>query len=90
MELQEILNGAVGGADGSQPRMAPAASSIDFEAVYFVLDADYNVPMDVKQRIHLPLIRRFEAERIGSGYPTQELCLQRPRADAPHGDVASS
>lgn len=70
--------------------MALAASSIDFEAVYFVLDADYTVHMDVKQRILLAIIRRFEAERIGFAYPTQTLYLQSPRADAPSGDEASS
>lgn len=70
--------------------MATAASSIDFETVTFVLDADYNVHMDVKQRILLTLIRRFEAGRVGFAYPTQTLYLQRPRADAPPGDVASS
>lgn len=69
--------------------MALAASSIDFEAVYFVLDADHTVHMDVKQRILLTLIRRFEAERIGFAYPTQTLYLQSPRADAPSAGGAS-
>lgn len=68
---------------------ALAASSIDFEAVYFVLDADYTVHMDVKQRILLAIIRRFEAERIGFAYPTQTLYLQRPRTGEP-SDVEAS
>lgn len=53
------------------------ASSLDFEVVYFVLSADYNVYMDVQQAINLELMRRFEREGIEFAYPTQTLYLER-------------
>lgn len=55
------------------------ASSLDFEVVYFVLSADYNVFMDVQQRINLRIMERFEAEGIGFAYPTQTLHVVPPR-----------
>ncbi len=53
------------------------ASSLDFEGVYFVLDADYNVHMDIQQQVMLALIRRFEDADVGFAYPTQTLYLRR-------------
>lgn len=57
------------------------ASSLDFETVYFVLDPDYAVHMDVQQSVILALIRRFEAAGIGFAFPTQTLYVQRVRAE---------
>lgn len=56
------------------------ASSLDFETVYFVLDPDYAVHMDVQQAVILALIRRFEAAGIGIAFPTQTLYVQRAPA----------
>ncbi|HEX6334912.1 MAG TPA: hypothetical protein VFZ78_11840, partial [Flavisolibacter sp.] len=47
------------------------ASSLDFEAVYFVLSPEYNTFMDVQQRVNLELFRRFEQSGIQFAYPTQ-------------------
>jgi small-conductance mechanosensitive channel len=71
------------------------ASSLDFEFVYYVLDADYAKHMDVQQRILLAIIRRFEAADIGFAFPTQTIYLQRPApaalpATARQGTVAPS
>jgi small-conductance mechanosensitive channel len=49
------------------------ACSLDFETVYYVLDADYNLSMDIQQAINLEIIRRFEDEGIAFAYPTQTL-----------------
>ncbi len=46
-------------------------SSLDFEAVYFVLSADFKQYMDVQQAINLELLERFAAEGIEFAYPTQ-------------------
>lgn len=51
-------------------------SSYDFEFVYYVLSADYNVYMDVQQAINLGIVRAFEAERIEFAYPTRTVFLQ--------------
>lgn len=50
-------------------------SSLDFEVVYFVLSADYDLYMDVQQAINLLLVRSFEHEGIGFAFPTRTLYL---------------
>lgn len=51
-------------------------SSLDFEVVYFVLDPDYQVYMDLQQEINLALLRRFAQEGIDFAYPTQTIYMQ--------------
>lgn len=51
-------------------------SSLDFEVVYFVQSADYNLYMDVQQAINLLLVRSFEHEGIAFAFPTRTLHLQ--------------
>ena len=51
-------------------------SSLDFETVYYVLLADYNVYMDRQQAINLAIARRFEEQGIEFAYPTQTLFLE--------------
>jgi small-conductance mechanosensitive channel len=54
-----------------------------FETVYFVIDPDFNVYMDIHQAINLEIIRAFEREEIAFAYPTQMLYLARtPPAEA--------
>lgn len=55
-------------------------SSLDFEAVYYVLKPDYNVFMDVQQAINLQLVRGFAEHGIDFAYPTQTLYLNRATA----------
>jgi small-conductance mechanosensitive channel len=50
-------------------------SSLDFECVYYVLDRDYNLYMDIQQQINLALFRHFEKEGIEFAYPTQTLFI---------------
>lgn len=52
-------------------------SSLEFEAVYYVLKPDYNVFMDVQQAINLQLVRRFAEHDIEFAFPTQTLYLNR-------------
>lgn len=52
-------------------------SALVYETVYWVLDPDYNVYMDVQQRINLALLARFEKEGIEFAYPTQTLFVQK-------------
>lgn len=52
-------------------------SSLDFEAVYYVLDSDYNRYMDIQQAINLALFTRFEEEGLEFAYPTRTIFLAR-------------
>jgi small-conductance mechanosensitive channel len=46
-----------------------------FETVYWVTEPDYNLYMDIQQKINLELFFRFEAEGIEFAYPTQTIHL---------------
>jgi len=54
------------------------ASSIDFEFVFHVESADYNVFMEARQGIMLAMIRRFEELGIDFAYPTQVTYTAAP------------
>jgi len=47
--------------------------SLDFEAVYYVLVADYNAYMDIQQAINLHIHEQFEAQGIEFAFPSQTL-----------------
>lgn len=51
-------------------------SALTFESVYYVLDPDYNLYMDIQQAINLELVRRFEEEDIDFAYPTRTLFVE--------------
>jgi small-conductance mechanosensitive channel len=55
--------------------------SLDFESVYYVLDRDYNVYMDIHQAINLQIYDRFDDESIDFAFPTRTVILDR--ADQP-------
>ncbi len=54
------------------------AFALNFEVVYWVLDSDFNIYMDIQQAINLAIFKRFEQEGIQFAYPTQTLYLQPP------------
>ncbi len=49
--------------------------SLNFETVYFVMDSDYNLYMDIQQAINLAVYQRFADEGIEFAFPTQTLFL---------------
>jgi small-conductance mechanosensitive channel len=53
------------------------AYSLNFEVVYWVLDPDYNLYMDIQQAINIALYKNFAQEGIEFAYPTQTVFLQR-------------
>lgn len=55
-----------------------AASSLDYEVVYYVNSAEYQVYMDIQQAVNLALIEHFKEENIDFAYPTQTLHHVRP------------
>jgi small-conductance mechanosensitive channel len=46
-----------------------------FETVYWVTEPDYNLYMDIQQRINLELFQSFEDKAIEFAYPTQTIHL---------------
>jgi small-conductance mechanosensitive channel len=85
----EAIPGIVKEIVGSQPKARFerahfkqfGASSLDFEAVYWVTAPDYNISMDVQQAVNLGLFRRFQAEGIEFAYPTQTLFVTESEGD---------
>lgn len=53
-------------------------SSLDFEVVFWVKSADYNLYMDIQQDINLALLRELETMEVGLAYPTRTLHLRSP------------
>ncbi|MGO4771207.1 mechanosensitive ion channel family protein [Flavobacterium sp. W22_SRS_FK3] len=51
--------------------------SLNFEFVYFVLDADYNLYMDNQQKVYLEIFSAFEKEGIDFAYPTQTIIMDK-------------
>jgi len=49
------------------------AFSLDFEAVYYVNSADYNLYMDIQQGINLQLVDDFTGLAVEFAFPTQTL-----------------
>ncbi len=54
------------------------ASSLDFEAVYQVLDPDYGRYMDAQQAVDLALVAAFETHGIAFSSPTRTLRIEQP------------
>lgn len=48
-------------------------SSLDFEVVYFVLDPDYNLYMDIQQTINIELMKACAARNISFAIPSSIL-----------------
>jgi small-conductance mechanosensitive channel len=62
-----------------------ADSALIFEVVYYVLTPDYNLYMDIQQRINLTIFQRWAELGIEFAYPTQTVFLERPGVGAPVG-----
>lgn len=54
--------------------------SLNFETVYFVLSADYNLYMDIQQEINLTIYEKFADKGIEFAYPTQTLFIPQPQS----------
>lgn len=53
------------------------ASSLDFEAVYWISEPDYALYMDVQQRINLALMQRFKQAGIEFAFPSRTIYLHK-------------
>ncbi|MBT8491671.1 MAG: mechanosensitive ion channel family protein [Deltaproteobacteria bacterium] len=52
------------------------SSSLDFEAVYYLTDPDYNRFMDVQEAINLRLFRNLNERGIDFAFPTRTLFIE--------------
>ena len=50
--------------------------ALEFELVYYVLDPDYNLYMDVQQSLNLAIYERFAAEGVEFAFPTRTLFVK--------------
>lgn len=51
--------------------------SLIFEIVYYVLGADFNIYMDIQQKINFKIYEKFEKRGIEFAYPSQTIFLTR-------------
>jgi small-conductance mechanosensitive channel len=56
-------------------------SSLVFEVVYYVLSSDYNLYMDIQQKINFALMKEFSARKVSFAYPTQTIYLTKSEAE---------
>ncbi len=59
------------------------ASSLNYEVVYYILDPDYDLYMDIQQAINLAIVQRFAQEGIKIPYPTQTIYVAGQRLEGP-------
>jgi len=64
--------------------------ALKFEVVYWILNPDYNVYMDIQQAINLDLYRQFDEAGIAFAYPTQVLYLEKAAAAGPDAGGADA
>lgn len=51
-------------------------SSLNFEVVYYVLEADFNKYMDIQQAINFRILEEFERLGVDIAYPTRTLLVE--------------
>ena len=66
-----------------------AESSLEFEYVFYSLDPDANVGMDLKQAVYLALMRRFELEGVTLAYPTRVIIQRSQTPGAEPNEIRS-
>jgi small-conductance mechanosensitive channel len=81
--IPQLMRSIVEGQSGARFDRAHfkgfGAFSLDFEVVYYVLDADYGRFMDLQQAINLDIVDGFAAAGIEFAFPTQTLHLHAVR-----------
>jgi small-conductance mechanosensitive channel len=51
-------------------------SAPNFEVVYYVLDPDYNLSMDIQQQINLTLVRKLDELGVSFALPSRTLYVE--------------
>lgn len=63
------------------------ASTLTFEVCYYLLSPDFNLYMDVQQKINLEILRKLAAEDVSPACPAQAVYLHRVSEAAPKLDA---
>ncbi|HEX6848172.1 MAG TPA: mechanosensitive ion channel family protein, partial [Chitinophagaceae bacterium] len=66
------------------------SSSVDYEVVYYIAGADYNVFMDKQQLINLGIFEQFHNEGISFAYPTQTIYFGNSESENERRKYAST
>ena len=69
--------------------LAFGEEALEYEVVYIVLDPDYNLYMDIQQRINLALMRELEGMGVTFGLPIRKVFMASPVALAQPPDEAA-
>ncbi|WP_162055856.1 mechanosensitive ion channel family protein [Pontibacter pamirensis] len=56
-------------------------SSLDFESVYYILSSEYNVYMDVQQKVNVRIFEEFNKRGIEFAYPTRTLFVAKEQTE---------
>ena len=79
--IPQLVKDAITAQDGAEFDRGHFASygdfSLNFEFVYYVTGADYNIYMDIQQAINLAIFDAFERDAIEFAYPTQTLFMSK-------------
>lgn len=51
-------------------------SSLDFEIVFYVLDPDYNLYMDLQEKVLLKIYQKFAQENVGFAFPSRSIYVE--------------
>lgn len=71
--LKEIVDGIEQVRFGRAHFKSFGESALEYEVVYFVLNPDYNLYMDIQQHINLELMRACAARQVQFGYPVRSV-----------------
>lgn len=52
-------------------------SRLNFEVVYFVLSPDYNLYMDIQQKVNIAIMEKFQSNNIEFALPTRTIMVQK-------------
>jgi small-conductance mechanosensitive channel len=78
MEIREVVEAQPLGTYDRCHAFQFAASSIDFELVYFIEAADFLSFADTRQAVMLGMVRRFHELGVDFAYPTQTTFTAGP------------
>ncbi len=77
VQIPEIVHSIIASIESTRFDRAHFASfgdsALNFEVVYYVLSPDFNLYMDIQQRINLALVARLGELGVGFAFPTRTL-----------------
>lgn len=65
-------------------------SALDFDVIYWVLSPDYNLFMDIQQRINFAIFRQLADEGIDVAYPTRTILMEPTDRAGPPDQATTS